>query len=97
MGYEFSVNVKLTAEEKDELIKLFKRRSDFSSTVTADDEQYFEFKSTSLQSQLPDFTIAFDDKAIYVCQNLTADIWANLDDVKEWLLKQHKDFNVEEL
>jgi hypothetical protein len=97
MGYEFLIRVKLTAEEKDGLIKLFERKPGLSSTATANPEQYFEFKRSGLQWQLPDFTIAFDENGIYICQYLTTNACANLIDIKEWLEKQEKDFNVEEL
>ena len=97
MGYEFLIKIKLTAEEKSELMNLFKRKSIYSSAVTVDDKEYLEFRNTNFQSQLPDFTTAFNKKGIYVCQNLTTDVWTNLDDLKEYLLKYQKEFNIEEL
>ena len=97
MGYEFLIKVKLTAEERDGLVKLFERKPGLSSISTVNAGQYFEFKKSRLQRQLPDFTIALDEKGIYICQYLTSDVWANLIETKEWLEKQQKDFNVEEL
>jgi hypothetical protein len=97
MGYEFLIKVNLTANEKDELIKMFKRKLNYSYDVRTDDEGRFEFKDASSQSQMPDFTIAFEGGGIYICQNRTSEVWANLSDVREWLLKHKKGFDVEEL
>jgi hypothetical protein len=66
MGYEFLIKVNLTAEEKDELIKMFKQKQNYSLDARADDEGSFEFKDTGGQTQMPNFTTAFEGGGIYI-------------------------------
>ncbi|NTS43926.1 hypothetical protein HRG84_23805 [Flavisolibacter sp. BT320] len=98
MGYEFLIKVRLSDEDKVEVTKLFNQKPNYSSTVTVDSTEYLEFKNEEgSRSQMPDFTTAFDVEGIYVCQNSINDVWTNLDDLKEYLQRRHKDFYVEEL
>jgi hypothetical protein len=97
MGYEYLIMVRLTATEKQELTTLFKKKSTFSNTITADGEEVFEFKSPNSTSQMPDTFTAFQQEGIYVCQNLTSEAWSGLEDLKTYLQAHDKTISVEEL
>ena len=97
MGHEFLINVKLTSIERQEVARLFKRKAAYYQTNVIDKTEFYEFKNNIFKERMPDLTISFDEKGIYVCKYLKSDLWSDLEDLKSYLQLNGKGFTVEEL
>jgi hypothetical protein len=97
MGYEFRIRVSLTAEEKKELTEIFNRKSSHSPDLRVQGNRSLELRNSDTQSEMPNTTVEFEEYGIYICQNLSSEVWTDLTNIREWLLNHKKHFEVEEL
>ncbi|RYZ27994.1 MAG: hypothetical protein EOO10_11015 [Chitinophagaceae bacterium] len=97
MGYEFKIRVSLTAEEKKQLTEIFHQKSSYSPGLRTQGNRSYEFMDSGTQSEMPNTIVEFEEYGIYVCQNLSSEVWTDLTNIKEWLLNHQKHFEVEEI
>lgn len=85
MGFEYKLKTKLTKEQTDEIQKLLANNIFFDKKYLFDNKEFWEFRHTDNDGELPNTNIIFESDGIYICQYAASYVWTGIEMLKEYL------------
>ncbi len=96
MGFEYKLKVKLTTKQTEEIQDLLIKNIAFEKKYNLEGKAYFYFKKAENNSEMPNINIMFEEDGIYICQYNSANLWADISLLKNYLEGNNINFEIME-
>ena len=97
MGHEYRIIASLTAKQAEAIGSLLEHSEHFSGKYMYSGKEILEFRHPDNKGEMPDLHIISEADGLYVCQNVSWNLWTHLDFLKQHLEEQQIPYEVSEV
>ncbi len=94
MGFEYTIKLKLDNRQTNEVNDLLININSFDKKYEFNSKTFWDFRLSDNFSTIPDTSLTLDNDGIYICQNISSYIWAELEILKSYFEKNYIEYEV---
>lgn len=89
MGFEYKLKTKLTDRQITEIENLLESAHLFDKKYEFENKLFRDFRHAENKGKIPNISIIFENDGIYICQYSSSYLWTDLDELKNYMEKEH--------
>lgn len=94
MGFEYKLKTKLTDQQTAEIQDLLEKSVLFEKKYEYGHQLFWDFRHAENTGKIPNISIIFEEDGIYICQWSSSYLWKDLEELKNYLVKEHIEYDL---